>query len=62
MGTRCGDLDPALQGVLADATRKTYEEIGSLSSIKATARNLRTNDMREVVRSRNRRIPAHRLH
>ncbi|MGO9118708.1 MAG: acetate/propionate family kinase [Desulfomonilaceae bacterium] len=52
MGTRCGDLDPALQGVLADATGKTYEDIGSLFEHQSGLLGIcGTNDMREVVRS-----------
>jgi acetate kinase len=51
MGTRCGDLDPALQGILADATGKTHEEIGSLFEHQSGLLGIcGTNDMREVVR------------
>ncbi len=52
MGTRCGDLDPALQGILADATGKTYQEIGSLFEHQSGLQGIcGTNDMRDVVRS-----------
>jgi acetate kinase len=51
MGTRCGDLDPAIQGYLARVTGKTCEEIGSIFENQSGLRGIcGASDMREVVR------------
>jgi acetate kinase len=51
MGTRCGDIDPAIQGFLARITGQAYEEIGSLFEQESGLRGIcGTSDMREVVR------------
>jgi acetate kinase len=50
MGTRCGDLDPAIQGFLVRATGKPYEEIGSLFEHQSGLLGIcGDSDMREVV-------------
>lgn len=50
MGTRCGDLDPALHGVLTRITGKAFEAVGSLFEHESGLRGIcGTNDMREVV-------------
>jgi acetate kinase len=50
MGTRCGDLDPAIQGYLAQATGKTCDEIGSIFENQSGLRGLcGVSDMRDVV-------------
>lgn len=50
MGTRCGDLDPAIQGFLARATGKPYEEIGALFENQSGLLGIcGDSDMREVV-------------
>lgn len=49
MGTRCGNLDPAIQGILVRATAKSYEEIGSLLEHQSGLLGICGNsDMREV--------------
>lgn len=51
MGTRCGDLDPAIQGYLARVTGKTCEEIGTIFENQSGLRGIcGASDMREVVR------------
>ncbi|MGO9569050.1 MAG: acetate/propionate family kinase [Desulfomonilaceae bacterium] len=51
MGTRCGDLDPAIQGYLARVTGKTCEEIGTIFENESGLRGIcGASDMREVVR------------
>ena len=51
MGTRCGDLDPAIQGYLARVTGKPYEEIGTIFENQSGLRGIcGASDMREVVR------------
>jgi acetate kinase len=51
MGTRSGDLDPAIQGYLARVTGKTCEEIGSIFENQSGLRGIcGASDMREVVR------------
>ena len=51
MGTRCGDLDPAIQGYLARVTAKTCDEIGSIFENESGLRGIcGASDMREVVR------------
>lgn len=51
MGTRCGDLDPAIQGYLARVTAKTCDEIGSILENESGLRGIcGVSDMREVVR------------
>jgi acetate kinase len=51
MGTRCGDLDPAIQGYLARVKGKTCEEIGTIFENQSGLRGIcGTSDMREVVR------------
>jgi acetate kinase len=50
MGTRSGDLDPAIQGFLVTATGKPYEEIGSLFEHQSGLLGIcGESDMREVV-------------
>jgi acetate kinase len=50
MGTRCGDLDPAIQGFLARVTGKPYEEIGALFENQSGLLGIcGGSDMREVV-------------
>ncbi|MBI4965167.1 MAG: acetate kinase [Desulfomonile tiedjei] len=52
MGTRCGDLDPAIQGYLARVTEKTCEEIGSIFENQSGLRGVcGISDMREVLRA-----------
>ncbi len=51
MGTRCGDIDPAIQGLLTRITGETFEAIGSLLELESGLRGIcGTSDMREVVR------------
>jgi acetate kinase len=51
MGTRCGDLDPAIQGYLARVTGKTCEEIGSIFENQSGLQGIcGAGDMRDVVR------------
>jgi acetate kinase len=51
MGTRCGDIDPAIQGYLARVTGKPYEEIGTIFENQSGLRGIcGASDMREVVR------------
>lgn len=51
MGTRCGDIDPALQGILARITGKTFEKIGALFEHQSGLQGIcDSNDMRQVVR------------
>jgi acetate kinase len=51
MGTRCGDLDPAIQGYLARVTGKTCEEVGTIFENQSGLRGIcGASDMREVVR------------
>ena len=51
MGTRCGDIDPAIQGYLARVTGKTCEEIGTIFENQSGLRGIcGASDMREVVR------------
>ena len=50
MGTRCGDLDPALHGVLTRITGEGFDAIGSLFEHASGLLGIcGTNDMREVV-------------
>jgi acetate kinase len=50
MGTRCGDLDPAIQGYLAQATGQTCDEIGSTFENQSGLLGLcGVSDMRDVV-------------
>lgn len=51
MGTRCGDIDPAIQGLLTRLTGETFEAIGSLLELESGLRGIcGTSDMRDVVR------------
>jgi acetate kinase len=51
MGTRCGNIDPAIQGYLARVTGKTCEEIGTIFENQSGLRGIcGASDMREVVR------------
>ncbi len=50
MGTRCGDIDPAIEGYLAKATGKSCEEIGSIFENQSGLRGIcGVRDMRDVV-------------
>lgn len=51
MGTRCGDIDPAVQGYLVRVTGKSYEEIGTMFEKASGLQGIcGSSDMREVVR------------
>jgi acetate kinase len=51
MGTRCGDIDAAVQGYLVRVTGKTYEEIGTIFEKESGLQGIcGSSDMREVVR------------
>ncbi len=50
MGTRCGDLDPAIQGFLVTATGKSWQRIRSLFEHESGLLGIcGSGDMREVV-------------
>jgi len=50
MGTRCGDLDPAIQGYLVRVTGRSWEEIALLFEHESGLLGLcGTGDMREVI-------------
>ena len=52
MGTRCGDLDPAIQGYLVRMMNESCEEIGSILEHQSGLQGIcGTSDMREVVRA-----------
>ena len=58
MGTRCGDLDPALQGYLARVTGRNYEEIGAIFEHESGLKGIcGASDMRDVVRMANANDP-----
>ena len=51
MGTRCGDLDPAIPLLIRELTRLTREEIVHLLNHESGLKGLAgSNDMREVIR------------
>lgn len=55
MGTRCGDIDPALPFFLADHLGMSLKDIDTLLNKKSGLKGIcGTNDMREVVEKKNR--------
>ncbi|MFH1625375.1 MAG: acetate kinase [Pseudomonadota bacterium] len=54
MGTRCGDVDPALPFFLADHLKMSLEEIHTLMNKDSGLKGIcGTNDMREVIEKKN---------
>ncbi|MDY7031078.1 MAG: acetate kinase [Thermodesulfobacteriota bacterium] len=54
MGTRCGDVDPALPFFLADHLNISWDEISTLLNKKSGLKGIcGTNDMREVLQKKN---------
>lgn len=54
MGTRCGDIDPALPFYLADHLGMSLKDIDSLLNKKSGLKGIcGTNDMREVIEKKN---------
>ena len=54
MGTRCGDVDPALPFFLSDHLNMSWDEIGVLLNNKSGLKGMcGTNDMREVLQKKN---------
>lgn len=55
MGTRSGDIDPAIPFYLADHLKMSFSEINTLLNKDSGLKGIcKTNDMREVIEKRNR--------